>query len=160
MAVQVLGAQVHVLNSGLSSHGLVIQNARNDTFNRKEMKRFLSSITEGSPVKLRAIHLMYPDMKAEGKLFLPFILSIMGKELRQRTLIHCGCPNEVVMDLQEYGLQKAGIPTCLGGEYTEQDFLDWLLRNRNLDLARPARHLAIVDPPVPVHRTHAIARVA
>jgi hypothetical protein len=54
----------------------------------------------------------------------------MSKEVRQRTLLHEGCPKELLMDLMEYGLTRDGIPDGMGGGFGAAEFDEWLAKCR------------------------------
>ena len=99
-------------------------------FDRKLVSLYTSSLHAASPLRLRAMHLLYSDPKvrlggesfesfgrahsqshlycyntqAVAKIFLPAYLWFCGPFVRQRARFHTGSPKELRLDLEEYGL--------------------------------------------------------
>jgi hypothetical protein len=121
-------------------HGFVLlgntSDSRQDNFNRKKAKLLVEVVRDCLPVRTRAVHICFPARKSVGKLFLPTKLWLFGKEMRRRTLTHSGCADELIIDLQEFGMTKEGIPVDFGGAYGAQDFEQWLKERRALETSR------------------------
>ena len=121
-------------------HGFVLLGDTNDirqeNFNRKKTKVLVELLRDCLPVRIRAVHICFPAIKSVGKLFLPTKLWLFGKEIRRRTLTHSGCAGELIIDLQEFGMTKEGIPVDFGGAYGAQDFEQWLEERRALEASR------------------------
>jgi len=90
------------------------------------MRQLVELLPDCLPIWVRAIHLCFPGIKSVGKLFLPTMLWLLGKQLRRRTLLHYGCPDELLMDMQEYGMTKGGLPANLGGTFGSVKFQEWI----------------------------------
>jgi hypothetical protein len=121
-------------------HGFVLlgdtNDSRQDNFNRKKAKLLVEVVRDCLPVRTRAVHICFPARKSVGKLFLPTKLWLFGKEMRRRTLTHSGCADELIIDLQEFGMTKEGIPDDFGGAYGAQDFEEWVEERRALEASR------------------------
>jgi hypothetical protein len=121
-------------------HGVVLlgdtNDSRQDNFNRKRARLLLELLRDCLPLRIRAVHICFPAIKSVGKLFLPAILWLMGRSMRRRTLIHAGCVDELLLDLQEFGMTKKGIPEDFGGAYGAQGFKEWVEERRALEASR------------------------
>lgn len=82
------------------------------------------------------MHVTYPALKAEAKLYLPHSLWIMGATMRERVRILSGCPNELVIDLMQFHLERYGIPEELGGGFGLPQVLEWLHKRREHESVR------------------------
>jgi hypothetical protein len=120
-------------------HGFVLledtNDSRQDNFNRKMTRLLVELLRDCLPIRIRAVHICFPAIKSVGKLFLPTRLWLFGK-MRRRTLTHTGCPDELLSDLQEFGMTKEGIPVDFGGAYGAQDFEEWVDERRALEASR------------------------
>jgi hypothetical protein len=121
-------------------HGFVLlgdtSDSRQDNFDRKKTRLLVELLRDCLPVKIRAVHICFPAIKSVGKLFLPTKLWMMGRSMRRRTLMHAGCADELLIDLQEFGMTKEGIPDDFGGAYGAQDFEEWVEERRALEASR------------------------
>mmetsp|Transcript_30271 Transcript_30271/g.69787 ORF Transcript_30271/g.69787 Transcript_30271/m.69787 type:complete len:178 (-) Transcript_30271:190-723(-) len=82
---------------------------------RKHEKHLWSFVREGLPIRIRAIHCCYATSM---EFFLPMVKQLIGRDLRQRFVVH-GARNrtELLGSLQDYGLQRSGLPEVLGGRF-------------------------------------------
>jgi hypothetical protein len=69
----------------------------------------------------------------------------MTRHVRQRFLLHTGTAPEVAMDLQDYGIATKHLPQNMGGEYTQQHFLQWMEQRRVIELAREQELFGLDD---------------
>jgi hypothetical protein len=121
-------------------HGFVLLgdtiDSRQDNFNRKKTRLLVELLRDCLPVRIRAVHICFPAIKSVDRLFLPTTLWLFGREMRRRTLLHAGCADELLIDLQEFGLTKEGIPVDFGGAYGAQAFEEWIEERRALETSR------------------------
>lgn len=113
----------------------LLQDAHYANFNRKRVKLALDISWSALPIRLNTIILTFPAIKSEAKLFLPVILWLMSRGLRQRALVFSGCPNELCFDLEEIRLRKRCIPDVLGGQFCLEDFQQWIRKRREHEVA-------------------------
>lgn len=82
---------------------------------------------------MRALHSCAPALKCVYSIFIPTILWLMRKKIRQRLFLHAGCRHDIGTDLEAAGLSQECIPRCLGGACGRDYFLTWFEERRQLD---------------------------
>ena len=97
----------------------------------------METLCDAAPIKFRVWHCCFAGLKTVARLFLPIVLFLVGPEYRKRGLIHSGTSKDILYELQKYGLNKAYIPTLLGGTFDVDRFRDRL--NERLDAEKAAR---------------------
>jgi hypothetical protein len=118
-------------------HGFVLLGDTSDSRpDRKKTRLLVELVRDCLPIKIRGVHICFPAIKSVGKLFLPTKLWLMGRSLRRRTLMHSGCADELLIDLEEFGMLKEGIPDDFGGAYGARDFEEWVEERRVLEASR------------------------
>jgi hypothetical protein len=110
------------------------QNGTNIKFDRKFTKLFFELIRDSFPININALHSCRPSEKSIQAIIKPFIMWLIGKDLRLRSMDHIGEPPVLLSSLEKYGLKKEGIPVVLGGTWNE--FGNWMRNRLQLELER------------------------
>ena len=101
------------------------------TFDRKLVKKLIEWLTDAAPCKISADHILSgPSFQnLFVSLVMPIMMALFSRHLRQRVLFHCGNDIDNVHALQEqYGIPAVSIPTGLGGEWTMENYEEWVTR--------------------------------
>lgn len=97
--------------------------------------RFLSkkaaSVVNSMPIALKAAHYCGGSgSSAYTSVVAPVIAFLIGKNLRLRKLFHKGSDQEVIAELQLYGLGPEHVPVERGGKFSREQLLEWLEERR------------------------------
>eukprot|EP00522_Entomoneis_paludosa_P004498 CAMPEP_0172476040 /NCGR_PEP_ID=MMETSP1065-20121228/70175_1 /TAXON_ID=265537 /ORGANISM="Amphiprora paludosa, Strain CCMP125" /LENGTH=313 /DNA_ID=CAMNT_0013234255 /DNA_START=71 /DNA_END=1012 /DNA_ORIENTATION=+ len=108
------------MSSMVQKYGVVIvmdtQKVTTADYCRKISRHIVRMCGESAPIRLRAWHACYADVKSQAMLLNSSILFMLGRNLRLRVLQHYGSPAELAWDLGQYGMAKAILPKQVGGE--------------------------------------------
>jgi hypothetical protein len=111
--------------------------------NFKTVKR-AHSVREGIPKKPVAVHYCYN--KRYLRPFFAGVKAFMNREMRARVRTHCGTHEEIVFELQTYGIQIDGQPFNSDGSLTLDWHHEWLETRKTQELALSPRTDDIVVP--------------
>lgn len=77
-------------------------------------------------MKIKALHLLAGSAHGVMSLVLPSMKQVMGKECRLRMTVHSGTNDKMLESLEPFGLTSSNLSEPLGGDFTQEDFLEWL----------------------------------
>jgi hypothetical protein len=101
------------------------------------MKNVMKLVTT-LPIRVKASHVFTGSgSRVMEQLVLPIVKQVIGKEYRQRWVLHSGSDTQVLSRLEEYGLGEAHIQTYLGNslQHLKTHSL-WLEERRACELER------------------------
>lgn len=79
------------------------------------------------PAKLRAVHDICKPNDSFYSFVIPTMLWLLGKELRQRYIIHSQAdPDDIIASLAQYGIGVGSIPSWIGGTYDPGLHREWV----------------------------------
>mmetsp|Transcript_11895 Transcript_11895/g.22206 ORF Transcript_11895/g.22206 Transcript_11895/m.22206 type:complete len:333 (-) Transcript_11895:217-1215(-) len=82
---------------------------------RKLLKMNLESMTGCIPVRLGALHICHPPWFF-SKIVFPIMKIVMNERMRKRVRLHNGSKEDVLGELEGFGLSKRVLPVDIGGE--------------------------------------------
>ena len=144
-----------LFNESAQKRGIVvIENLKGFNID-KCMDRHLSKalakmLNEILPVKLKAMHVLQSTSWCNVyDIIMPSIKFLMGKDIRQRMLVHACNESIVERALQPYGIQLGCIPEQVGGTFKLSDSMAMLQKNQRELIRRgvegPRLHNGNVD---------------
>jgi hypothetical protein len=100
----------------------------------KNVTKLVSTV----PLRAKASHLLTGSgNRVMEQLVLPIVKQVVGKEYRQRWVLHSGSDTQVLSRLEEYGLGEEHIQTYLGNSLQHlKTHLSWLDERRTCELER------------------------
>lgn len=104
---------------------VLLTDCRQDTlhsFDRKLVKLLIESCISVAPIRLRALHICCSTHSSILSFVCPAMKMIVGKRVRERTIIHSGDPKELLYDLEDYGMSSSILPMSMGGNYRSNEF--------------------------------------
>lgn len=105
-------------------------------FDRIQSRRALN-VVNAVPVTVKASHYCGGSgSSAYTSVVAPVISYLIGKRLRLRKLFHKGSDQEVIAELQLYGLGAEHVPVERGGNFKREHVLEWLHKRRELEEGR------------------------
>ncbi len=82
---------------------------------RKLLKMNMESMTGCIPIRLGALHICHPPWFF-SKIVFPIIKIVVSERIRKRVRIHSGSKEDVLKELEGFGLSKKDLPVDIGGE--------------------------------------------
>ena len=78
------------------------------------------------PAQLRASHACLGLSMPGIQLVAPASKQMAGKHIRLRAVSHSGSNQEMLDSMSDYGLYSKNLCRHLGGEFTQEHFLEWV----------------------------------
>jgi len=110
---------------------LYLKQSTLDQFDRKLLHRLLELEDKFVPIRFRSFHICHPG--ACFDIERPILQFLLGKRLRARMDVHQGTEEEVLIELDEYGMPPDRVPSIMGGKVV-LDHERWLSNRRSLRL--------------------------
>ncbi|KAL7467082.1 hypothetical protein ACHAXS_007351 [Conticribra weissflogii] len=82
---------------------------------RKLLKMNMESMTGCIPIRLGALHICHPPWFF-SKIVFPIIKIVVSERIRKRVRIHSGSKEDVLKELEGFGLSKKDLPVDIGGD--------------------------------------------
>lgn len=99
------------------------------------LRRQHAIMANAFPLHLRSIHLIHPS-EVSRSIGIPLRKRVVGRELRQRTVVHEGSKKEVLSSLNGYGVSRPMLRTDVGGDSDEVDAQAWVHHRLALEYTR------------------------
>jgi hypothetical protein len=101
--------------------------------------RFFELAEKVLPVHLKALHLVHSPSATAGtnKFFgtiVPATVKLLGATAHRRAHVHTGMPKEDILEkLKACGFCSEGLPECVGGMWTDDNFSMWQTERRRVE---------------------------
>jgi hypothetical protein len=89
-------------------------------------KKSFELVKKTMPAQLRASHACLGLSMPAIQLVAPASKQMAGKHIRLRAVSHSGTNQEMLDSMSNYGLYSKNLCAHLGGEFTQERFLEWV----------------------------------